>query len=252
MKAQISLPYLQAISKIAFHFVLAHFHFTGFESEFEDLKRFIYSGTGASRAQIVEEVILPQLRPEEARLRQWSHILTAEFNPDGFFSDAVFRGTAAQTIRLACRFGLESFSSLAGEGSGATLFLLRPVRSVWIFRWYRRTQVGSKNGHSVVNSEVRLWVEETPVIVEGINGGMKKPFTHCHRAHANGAVPGTLTEHLVEANKKRRSALYSRWWAANGHLQFGSDTQERFAANVRFSFRLLTDEASAFVNDAQE
>ena len=40
MKAQISLPYLQAISKIAFHFVLAHFHFTGFESEFEDLGRF--------------------------------------------------------------------------------------------------------------------------------------------------------------------------------------------------------------------
>jgi hypothetical protein len=90
MKAQISLPYVQAICKIAFHFVLAHFHFTGFESEFDDLKRFIYSGTGPNRARIVEEVLLPQLVPEEARLRQWSHILTAEFNPDGFFSRMQF------------------------------------------------------------------------------------------------------------------------------------------------------------------
>lgn len=90
MRAQISLPYVQAVSKIAFHFVLAHFHFTGFEPEFNDLKRFIYSGTGANWAGIVEEVILPQLIPEEARLRQWSHVLTAEFNPDGFFSRMQF------------------------------------------------------------------------------------------------------------------------------------------------------------------
>jgi hypothetical protein len=90
MKAQITLPYVQAISKIAFHFVLAQFHFTGFESEFDDLKRFIYSGIGANRARIVEEIILPQLVSEEARLRQWSHVLTAEFNSDGFFSRMQF------------------------------------------------------------------------------------------------------------------------------------------------------------------
>jgi hypothetical protein len=89
-KAQITLPYVQAVSKIAFHFVLAHFHFTGFESEFDDLKRFIYSGTGTNRARIVEEVLLPQLVPEQARLIQWSHILTAEFNRDGFFSRMQF------------------------------------------------------------------------------------------------------------------------------------------------------------------
>lgn len=90
MKAQISLSYVQALSKIAFHFVLAHFHFTGFESEFDDLKRFIYSGTGTNRARIVEEILLPQLVPKEARLRQWSHILTAEFNSQGFFSRMQF------------------------------------------------------------------------------------------------------------------------------------------------------------------
>jgi hypothetical protein len=90
MKAQISLPYVQAVAKIAFHFVLAHFHFTGFESEFDDLKRFIYSGTGTNRPQIVEEILLPQLVPEQARLRCWSHILTAEFNPHGFFARMQF------------------------------------------------------------------------------------------------------------------------------------------------------------------
>jgi hypothetical protein len=90
MKAQISLPYVQAISKIAFHFVLAHFHFTGFEPEFDDLKRFIFSGIGTNRVRTVEEVILPQLVPEEVHLRRWSHIVTAEFNSDGFFSRMQF------------------------------------------------------------------------------------------------------------------------------------------------------------------
>ncbi len=89
-KAQITLPYVQAISKIAFHFVLAQFHFTGFESEFDDLKRFIYAGTGANPARIVGDVVLPQLVPEQARLRNWSHVLTAEFNRDGFVSRMQF------------------------------------------------------------------------------------------------------------------------------------------------------------------
>ena len=41
-------------------------------------------------------------------------------------------------------------------------------------------------------------------------------------------------------------------WAASGHHQFGSGTQERFAANARLPFRLLIEEASGSVNDAQE
>jgi hypothetical protein len=43
-----------------------------------------------NRARIVEEILLPQLAPKEARLRQWSHILTAEFNSQGFFSRMQF------------------------------------------------------------------------------------------------------------------------------------------------------------------
>jgi hypothetical protein len=90
MKAQISLPYVQAVTKIAFHFVLAHFHFSGFEPGFDNLKRFIYSGSGTPRARIVGEILLPQLVPEQVRLRCWSHILTAEFGPDGFFARMQF------------------------------------------------------------------------------------------------------------------------------------------------------------------
>ncbi len=90
MRAQITLPYVQAISKIAFHFVLARFHFTGFEEEFDDLKRFIYSGTGQNRARIAEEPLLPELVPEEVRLLHWTHILTAEFDPTIFIARMQF------------------------------------------------------------------------------------------------------------------------------------------------------------------
>ena len=90
MRTQITLPYVQAISKIAFHFVLARFHFTGFESEFDNLKRFIYQGLGQNPARIVDEPLLPQLLPEEARLRQWSHIVTAEFDRASFVSRMQF------------------------------------------------------------------------------------------------------------------------------------------------------------------
>jgi hypothetical protein len=86
MNAAISLPYVRAIAKIAFHYVLAMFQFSGFESEFDEIKRFIYHGTGEPPARIVEDVILPEVVPEHARLKQWSHILTAEFNKDGFFA----------------------------------------------------------------------------------------------------------------------------------------------------------------------
>lgn len=84
MKAQISLPYVRAIAKIAFHFVLAHFHFSGFEPEFDNLKRFIYHGIGNVPARIVDEPFMLQLVPENARLTKWCHFLTAEI-ADGRF-----------------------------------------------------------------------------------------------------------------------------------------------------------------------
>jgi hypothetical protein len=86
MQVQITLPYKQAISKIAFHFVLARFHFTGFEPEFDELKRFIYHGTGNCPLRTSGHPLLPAMAPDEARLRLWSHILTAEFNGAQFIS----------------------------------------------------------------------------------------------------------------------------------------------------------------------
>jgi hypothetical protein len=90
MRAQITLPYVRAISKIAFHFVLARFHFTGFESEFDDLKRFIYLGSGANPTEIVEDPLSLQLASDNAFLRQWSHILTAEFDYSNFVARMQF------------------------------------------------------------------------------------------------------------------------------------------------------------------
>jgi hypothetical protein len=90
MNAQITLPYVRAIAKIGFHFILAHFHFSGLESEFDDLKRFIYLGAGKPRARIVDDILLPELIPEQARFRQWCHVLTAEFNPQTFLARMQF------------------------------------------------------------------------------------------------------------------------------------------------------------------
>ena len=146
MKAQISLPYLQAISKIAFHFVLAHFHFTGFESEFEDLKRFIYCGTGASRARIVEEATPSTTSSGRGSS---SSVVTYSLRQNSILMDfslgmQFFAGPRLKPFVWRIDLGLESFSSLAGDGSGSSLFRLRAVRSVWIFRWHRRTSMGPK------------------------------------------------------------------------------------------------------------
>jgi len=90
MNAVISLPYIQAVSKIVFHFVLARFHFNGFEPEFDDLKRFIYEGTGQSPLRTRDEPLLPAMAPESARLRKWSHVLTAEFDQEKFIARMQF------------------------------------------------------------------------------------------------------------------------------------------------------------------
>ena len=119
MDAAISLPYLQAMAKIAFHFVLARFHFSGFEPEFDDLKRFIYLGTGTPPARIVDDVIMPELVPEEARLRQWNHILTAEFNTDGFFARMqFFAGPRLKPFTWRVYLGPNPSRILAEQGMG--------------------------------------------------------------------------------------------------------------------------------------
>jgi hypothetical protein len=119
MDAPITLPYLQAMAKVAFHFVLAKFHFSGFEPEFDELKRFIYHGTGTPPTRIVDDVIMPELVPEEARLRQWNHILTAEFNRDGFFARMqFFAGPRLKPITWRVHLGANPSRILAEQGMG--------------------------------------------------------------------------------------------------------------------------------------
>ncbi|SEB44323.1 hypothetical protein [Terriglobus roseus] len=119
MDAPISLPYLQAMAKIAFHFVLARFHFSGFETEFDEVKRFIYQGTGKPPVKTVDDVIMPELVPEEARLRQWNHILTAEFNRDGFFARMqFFAGSRLKPITWRVYLGQNPSRILEEQGVG--------------------------------------------------------------------------------------------------------------------------------------
>jgi hypothetical protein len=119
MDASISLPYVQAIAKVAFHFVLAQFHFSGYEPEFDDLKRFIYHGTGTPPARIVDDVLLPELVPEQARLRKWNHILTAEFNPEAFFTRMqFFAGPRLKPYTWRVHLGRNPSRILDGQSKG--------------------------------------------------------------------------------------------------------------------------------------
>jgi len=79
MRAAISLPYLRAIAKIGFHFVLAHFPFTGLEPQFDDIKRFIFTGRDHERfVQSLQEPFVEQLKDPRAVANRWSHLLSAQ------------------------------------------------------------------------------------------------------------------------------------------------------------------------------
>jgi hypothetical protein len=81
MLAAISIPYLQAIAKIAFHYVLAHFPFTGLEPQFDDIKRFIYTGGEYERfVQRGYEPFIEQLKDPRTVSSHWCHLLSAQYD----------------------------------------------------------------------------------------------------------------------------------------------------------------------------
>lgn len=83
MRAAISVPYLRAIAKIAFHFVLAHFPFTGLEPQFDSIKRFIFSGDNYERfVRPMQEPFVEQLRDPRAVASRWCHLLSAQYDYD--------------------------------------------------------------------------------------------------------------------------------------------------------------------------
>jgi hypothetical protein len=83
MRAGISLPYLRAVAKIGFHFVLAHFPFTGLEPQFDGIKRFIFTGDDHARfVQSLHEPFVEELKNPNAVLKRWCHLLSAQYDYD--------------------------------------------------------------------------------------------------------------------------------------------------------------------------
>ena len=83
MRARISLDYTRALAKVGFHFLLQYFaRFTGFEPEFDDIKRFIFLGVSDKElvTTTTEQFVL-ELR--NATLKQWGHLLSAQVDETG-------------------------------------------------------------------------------------------------------------------------------------------------------------------------
>jgi hypothetical protein len=79
MRAALSLPYLRAIAKIGFHFLLAHFPFTGLETQFSDIKRFIFTGKDHARfIQPLQEPFVEELKTPNVFAKHWCHLLSAQ------------------------------------------------------------------------------------------------------------------------------------------------------------------------------
>ena len=83
MLAFVSPEYVRAIAKIGFHFFIQYFpQFTGFEKEFDAIKRFIYHGEiDHKRVTAINENFVLNL--EHATLRRWGHILSAQADENG-------------------------------------------------------------------------------------------------------------------------------------------------------------------------
>jgi hypothetical protein len=85
MTAPISEMYLRAVAKVGFHYLLKYFPaFTGFETEFGEVKQYIYEGKAARKiVQPRDEPFLRDLQQKGARLNKWCHLLSAESNETG-------------------------------------------------------------------------------------------------------------------------------------------------------------------------
>ena len=108
MRAAISIPYLRAIAKIAFHYVLAHFPFTGFEFQFDDIKRFIFSGDQHERfVRSMQEPFIEQLKDPRAVVNRWCHLLSAQYDYNSVEARMqFFAGPQAQPLVWQVKVGL--------------------------------------------------------------------------------------------------------------------------------------------------
>jgi hypothetical protein len=84
VRAQISEGYARAIAKIGFHFLLQYFPYTGFEPEFDEVKRFIYIGK-YERPIFTrkDEPAFRDLKDPKAYPNRWVHFVSAESDGAG-------------------------------------------------------------------------------------------------------------------------------------------------------------------------
>jgi hypothetical protein len=81
MRAWLSLPYYRAVAKIAFHFILAHFPFTGLEPQFDGIKRFIFTGRDHDRfVQNTDEQFVEEFKDHSVLSKDWCHFLSAQYD----------------------------------------------------------------------------------------------------------------------------------------------------------------------------
>jgi hypothetical protein len=117
----VSQAYLRAIAKIGFHSFLHFFpNFTGFEPTFDDIKRFIYHGTGGPNPFVwgQQGPILPGLEAYGAPV----HVVACEWE-QGFLH-----------TRLQFFVGLKTGMRLKAGSAGGASIETEPGRFVWVVR----------------------------------------------------------------------------------------------------------------------
>lgn len=129
MTAMISKDYLRAIAKVGFHFLLQYFpRFTGFEPEFDDIKRYIYSGeSDRERVTITPEQFVLNLR--QATLKQWGHLLSAQADERGIEARMqFFAGPVVQPLIWRVEIGTNPAKTLGTEGMGQAFMYYQNVQ----------------------------------------------------------------------------------------------------------------------------
>jgi hypothetical protein len=129
MRAAISPQYLRAVAKIGFHFFLKYYtQFSGFEDEFEEIKRFIY--TGAANRLLVSPLREPFVRELKVggRLNRWGHLLSAECSEQGIEARVqFFAGPQVQSIVWRVLIGKNPARIVYKQAVGYAFFYFEDV-----------------------------------------------------------------------------------------------------------------------------
>jgi hypothetical protein len=129
MKALVSAGYLRAIAKIGFHFLLQYFHrFTGFEPEFDGIKRFISSGEADKEwvTPIPDQFVL-NLR--QGTLKEWAHLLSAQADEHGIEARMqFFAGPPVQPLIWRVDLGASPSKLIYREAVGQAFIYYRTCK----------------------------------------------------------------------------------------------------------------------------